>query len=248
MLDVDEGRIVKLYNEGWSTHALAAEFKVSRNVIVNRLNRAKVQRRNRSQALRLRLSKMTPAQRKALVAKANKAIKGKKQTLQHKCNKAMRLELHPPKASKGEAFLMGMLEAAGIKYIRQRAIGPYNVDVVIPESCLALEVFGGYWHTTKVKTRNYRRRTDYLIHTGWLPIIIWDIIENPLGEGALYYIKAVHEARLKERQNDTGVEHVIYGNGARLLDYDPMTGFKTYGKTQDKLRALEAWMFPSKYQ
>jgi very-short-patch-repair endonuclease len=74
-------------------------------------------------------------------------------------------EARPPKPSRHEARLIQLLDQAGVNFAREKAIGPYNVDLAFDPLPIAVEVRGGGGNPRVVAKR--RERIEYLLSQGW---------------------------------------------------------------------------------
>jgi very-short-patch-repair endonuclease len=211
-IPVDETVAVSMYSSGYSELAIARHFGVTRNLIRGALLGRGVTIRGRSDANLIRMAKMTAEERKVLTDAAHAAVRGIPKSEEEVMKTALGRERRQTHSSRYELQLAGMIEERGIPVRRQKAVGRYNVDIAIEESSVAVEVFGGHWHSHGVHAARYRQRCDYLLDRGWLPIIVWVTAAYPLRREAAHYIVAWHDARCFYK-TPTRQEHVIRGNG-----------------------------------
>lgn len=66
-----------------------------------------------------------------------------------------------------EEMLMDELDSRKIIYEPQYQIGRYHIDFAFPESNLAVEADGTYWHSRKGVSAKDRRKNQYLQSQGW---------------------------------------------------------------------------------
>ncbi len=226
-LDVDD--LVRRYEAGTSNNELAKIFGVSRQVIYRCLRERAVRIRGITETMASVLSKryatMSKEDRKRFTAAANEAARGRKHSIEERIKRAASNERTKANRSTLEVWLGDELTAAGIDFVSTKAVGMYNIDVALTESRVAVEVFGGNWHNSPKHSARFRERTDYLIDSGWLPVIIWSVKDKPLGVGARDYVISLHQRRCKGEPFD-GKEHVIWGTGEAIPagQYDPNTG------------------------
>lgn len=226
---LDDSAICDRYIAGETEQALARAFGVSRSAIKRRLINAGIIRRTMSEAHRLRASKMTASERSAQAAAAHDAVRNRRQTDEHRCKIALTNEVRQHNVSRIDRRCAALLEARGVACIINKAVGRYNVDVALTESRIAVEVFGGHWHTTGRAARRFRKRFDYIIDSGWLPVVVWVTPDCPLESGAIKYIIALAE-RLSLDESLRTQEHVIRGDGQPTgigksqLDYRAVIG------------------------
>jgi len=162
-LDVEH--LVREYLAGRSVLDLAREFGVSRNVIDRRLDRAGIERRGRSAANIVRMSKLTPEERSANAAAAHAAIRGTARSFETKVRVALAKQASGVIDSEWEAMVAADLRSCGIDPIPQLAIGPYNCDIAAHP--VAVEVFGGHWHFSGRHLARAEERIRYLGDAGW---------------------------------------------------------------------------------
>lgn len=185
------GDIVKRYVSGVSEKKLADENGFSRTVVRRLLREAGVTPRGRSEAEALKWQQMTARQRKRQVAAAHAATRGRIVSWEEKCLRAATCERIGAHIVPVETKLAKKLRQRGFDVTQQLAVGAYNLDVAVHEPPIAVEIFGGGWHSRgRHKTRHFER-TKYLFDEGWAVIIIWvDGRRYPLGPGAYDYIDA----------------------------------------------------------
>jgi very-short-patch-repair endonuclease len=184
--------IIAAYQDGASELGLSRQYGVSRGTISKRLLAAGIPRRGTSQAGIVRASKMTPEQRKAQAASANRAARMRSIPTIQKYRHALHVETHPVNQGSGEHLLRKFLQERGISAMPQRAIGPYNVDLAVTP--VAMEVLGGGWHSMKT---THAERTPYILDQGWHLVMVWDYEgRSALGpKSADYLVSFLEEVR-----------------------------------------------------
>ena len=211
---IPKEEMVTLYKSGMSQKALARRYNCEKIVIQTLLKKFGVEIRDNATANRLMMSKRTREENIKNTLAAHMAVKGKPKTEEFLRKKALGIERVGGFRSRGEEILAKKLIEKGLEITPQKAIGCYNIDIAIPEFCIAVEVFGGQWHSIGSHAARFRKRFDFLINSGWLPIIVWD--KRSTKEdfvGAAEYIFSIVE---KMRRGEPLIcqEHVIGGNGA----------------------------------
>lgn len=103
---------------------------------------------------------------------AHKAVKGSKRTEEDLRRRAIGKELIPPKYSRWELLFRDFLISRGIQFAPSKAIGKYNVDFAIGDS-IAVELFGGAFHSMGRAAARLHKRMEFLINNGWNVYIIW---------------------------------------------------------------------------
>lgn len=209
--DLPVAQIAAAYSSGTSELALARQYGVARNVIATRLIEAGVERRQPSEAGALRAEQMTPAERRAQTAAANRAARMRRTPQIDKFRTALTRERRGEFDSDGERTLANMLSDLTVSVTPQRAIGPYNVDLAIPP--VAVEVLGGGWHALKTA---HAERTPYILDEGWHLVMVWDYEgRSTLGPGAAEYVVAFAE-QVRWNPPATCQYRVITGQGEVL--------------------------------
>ncbi len=204
--------LFKRYLAGESAQALAKVFKIDRATIRKRLIRAGITPRGRSQAMYARMARTSPAERQRLTASAHDAVRGRRHSAEQRCKIALTRERNRTGISRKEHLLANALRAEGLNPIHQKAFGRYNVDISLTQSAIAVEVFGGHWHTTGAHAARFRKRCDYLINAGWTPVIVWVTPNYPIERGIIDYIVALDQA-LRRSKPVRRQEHVLRGDG-----------------------------------
>ncbi len=219
----DTDDVCRRYLAGETEQGLAKNLNVSRSVISRILFEGGVTRRTASESMYLRMSQTSPEERIRLTDAAHAAVRGVPQSEEQVAKVALTRETKHVNVSALEKQLAAML--AGIDITPQKAVGRYNVDLALTESRIAVEVFGGNWHASGDHAGRFRKRCDYLINAGWLPVIMWVSSKHPITEWAVNYIIALHQIRRSD-ESFGGQEHVIRGTGEVLTgaSYNPNTG------------------------
>ena len=202
--------LVSRYDAGQSVNAIGKALSVSRSVVRNELVRAGVKPRTRSEAGVVRMQSLSPAERKRLASAAHDAARGRTKTVAEMELKARTIE-RIGKSSKYEIAFGKWLADRGIEFVPQLAIGMYNVDIGINSSRIAVEIFGGNWHSTGRHAARYRSRMESLLGAGWLPVIIWCGRDFGFSEASADYVAAIHEIRCSDKTVRCQ-EHVIRGD------------------------------------
>lgn len=211
-MDIDVDNLIQLYNSGESVKHLAELLGVSRPLITRRLHENGITPRNRSESMFLRMSRTPPEERARLANAAHAAVRGHRRTEEELCKRAITRQQSGKSATPIEIRLAEMLEDRGLRTVKQMAAGPYNIDIAITEPPIAVEIFGGNWHASGRHAERYRKRCDYLLDHGWVPVIIWVVRDYPLQVAAADYLVALVEAvRLDKAAFQQ--EQVIRGDG-----------------------------------
>jgi len=206
-LDIND--IKNRYAAGEAVSSMAKNLSVSRTVIVRRLKELGLSIRSGSDANKLRMSRLSVSEKLALTSAAHDAVRGVSQSEEHRRKIAHCIESKGLFDSICEEKFSDML---GVPCTPQKAIGRYNVDIALDEFPIAVEIFGGHWHTTGHHARRFRKRFDFIINSGWIPVIIWVTKDYPVGIEAAKYVISLAEA-LSAGKPVGRQEHVIRGDG-----------------------------------
>lgn len=103
---------------------------------------------------------------------AHNAIKGTKRTIHDLERRAIGKERKPPALSRWEALFRNWLVSQNIPFTISKAVGKYNLDFAVGDS-IAVELFGGAFHSTGRAAARLHERMEYLINRGWNVYIIW---------------------------------------------------------------------------
>lgn len=201
------------YVNGTSERELARRYNTERIVIKSILIEAGVSRRTNTEANRMMASGRTRQENIKNTSAAHMAVRGKPQSEEHRRKIALGIERKGLIKSFGEKILAQKLIEKGLVITPQKAIGRYNIDIALTEFPIAVEIFGGCWHSYGTHSLRFRKRIDYLINSGWLPIIIWG--KNSTRDdfsGAAEYIFSLVQ-RLRGGEALVCQEHVISGSG-----------------------------------
>jgi len=204
--------IHRRYKAGESVKALADKAGCTRFRVNRILDDAGIVRRGSAAANRLMVSKRSSAENTRNTKAAHNAVRGRRQSEQHRCKIAATREQRQLGVSGSERELVSLLSAQGLSVTCQKAVGRYNVDVAIDAARIAVEVFGGHWHTCRRHSERFRKRCDYLLDRGWLPVILWVTGDYPLGSGAVNYLVALTQAGSGDEAGRRQ-EHVLRGDG-----------------------------------
>lgn len=203
--------IVADYMDGMSEKAVAEKYGVSRNVITRRLREQGIERRGPQLASALHAATLTPAQHRAKTRSAHDAIRGMERSEEWQCNIARGRERvgYGGRTSPGTDLLCTALDTRGLEYIREKAIGRYNVDIALSAYPVAVEVLGGNWHGAKTI---HAQRTPYILNRGWHLVFIWNTSRTIIKPEAVDHIVAWAE-ELRVNPPSIGQYRVLRGNG-----------------------------------
>ena len=216
--------ISKRYLAGEPEYKIAESLGVSRPVIERRLVEAGIRKRTPSEVTKLAMQRLSPAERQRLVSAAHAAVRGVTQSEEHRCKIAITRERKQTGVERGERLLAEKLRNFGLATTFQKAVGRYNIDIAIHEGSIAVEIFGGGWHGHGRHAARFRKRCDYLLNHGWLPVIIWVTKNFPLERPAVDYLISLSKIASRDKSLRRQ-ERVLRGDGYdSSLKYNPVNG------------------------
>lgn len=240
-IEVDIDNLCRLYDSGESVKSLANILGISRPCVVRRLKEVGRTPRNRSESMFLRMSKTSPEERLRLSEAAHASVRGKTQSFETRCKIALARESRGGCDSVYESSMFDWLVERGLSPVPQKAIGPYNVDLAIDESRIAVELFGGDWHATGRHAARFRHRTDYILGQGWIPVFIWAQTgwagKIEFSDASAEYVVALHKIRCAGKSSGCQ-EHVIRGDGytTPVAKHNPHNGALVLGVSRGNER------------
>lgn len=211
--DIDIDSLVKMYVDGVSEKKLSNIFKFSRTGIRPILIAAGVDIRGRSDANRLKMSQMTPEQRRANVAAAHAARHAKGEdpasTEKRIISRAIGNQLKTWQVGGMKGVVFEMLRGRGLDPVPQYPVRGYNIDLALPP--VAVEIHTAVNHPLADK-RN-RKRTIYLLNAGWSVLYVWidpkrSAFTNDGAQEVVTFVDAMRRDEPHPRQY-----RVIRGNG-----------------------------------
>lgn len=161
----------KRYMAGESSVDISRAIGCHSSTLRNRWKRMGLAVRDGSGSMLLRMSKTSDADRRKLVAGANRAAKGRRAGFDELCRRAASTERFVSAMPDTEATVWREILQHG-NVVRQKAFGPYNVDFCVGYS-IAVEVYGGNWHQSGRHAARHPERTRYLLNRGLHVVVIW---------------------------------------------------------------------------
>lgn len=172
-----EAAVRKLFDEGASVLAMSKHFGASRGTIRERLQDLGLKLRSGSEANSLRMAKLTSQQRKALASKANEATRGRVRSeaelIKAAESRFKRFAADGAFVSPYQRDLAKALAQRGVEFAVELPVGPYNLDIAITGSSVAVELHGGGWHRYGTHWERRNKRIEYLLSRGWALVEIW---------------------------------------------------------------------------
>lgn len=163
--NVNADDIIREYNSGKSVKALANQFGVSRNVIIQRLHSAGIQQRNRSEAMYLRMSQTSQEERKNLAKAANIAKRGSKNTPEMLHKRALAKKRF---VGAFEQEFIDAISAAGIVTFPQEPFLSYNLDIGCGD--IAVEI---HTQCASPLTTKFIKKVMNCVNSGKSMIYVW---------------------------------------------------------------------------
>lgn len=210
--DVDTHDLCSRYELGESELALSKHFGINRATVRRQILKAGISPRGPRDANIVSAMRLSPEFRSSRAQAAHNSVRGKTQTEEHRRKIALSIERSPKHISPAERRLADMLRLKGFDLTPQKAIGRYNVDIALNIDRIAVEVFGGNWHSAGRHARRFRKRTDFLLNSGWHVVLIWIDGNYPIEQGAVDQIVSLSDL-IRCNKTIQPQEWVIRGDG-----------------------------------
>ena len=208
--DLDIKDISGRYLAGETLNQIAESLGCSRVPIRQRLRVAGIPIRSGSEARTLMWKSISASEKARLLSFPHNAIRGKRQSEEHRHKLAISREKNVVCVGKYERIIVNKLKSSGLTIIPQKAFGRYNIDIAIHEGSIAVEVAAGGWNAGRVNS--FRQKSEYLINSGWLPVFICIFKSAPLRECTIKYLVALSKARSLGKSLRSK-EIMIWGDG-----------------------------------
>jgi very-short-patch-repair endonuclease len=212
--NVPVSEMISLFLSGELEYTLAKRYGVARSVIRRHLIKNGIAPRTLSQAMTVRMSKLSFAERCAITEASHAVARTREHSIAERTQRAITRERLGLGISENEIVLANMLRERGItNIIPQKAVGVYNIDIAIESPRIAVEIFGGNWHNTPHHIRLHRKRIPYILNEGWnIVIVLTDKRTYPLTVGATDYIISLIQ-EFSFNKTPISQYRVIWGNG-----------------------------------
>lgn len=178
-VNVDCDELARLHAEGTSVLAMARELGLSRDTVVRHLRRLGLPIRSRSEANRIRATRIGKEGRRALARGAHQARRSLAMRTPSDCpaqvekavySRARIRSVTYSAAQSHERCIVSAAEKAGIPLLGQVAIGPYNADFVAFTN-VVVEVHVARYNP--LLNPRIAKRTIDLISAGWHVVYLW---------------------------------------------------------------------------
>lgn len=205
--------LLRRYVAGESEQKLAAEAGVNRCAFRNRIVKAGIIPRNNSGAMKIRWANASEGERNAMLDAAHSSMRGVPLSDELKIKQAIGKQNSLAHISHLDALLWAMLQDSGLNVTPQKAVYAYNIDVAVEAPPIAVELFGGAWHSAGRHGARFHERTKYLLDIGWTVVVVWvDKRRYPFGVGCVEYIVSLAKT-LRLDPPARGEYRVILGDG-----------------------------------
>lgn len=213
----DLGHLLERYRSGESEQSLSKSYGVSRGVIRRILTENGVQPRSGSEAQTIRMERLSAEERIALAAAAHAAVRGSKQTIEHREAAARTNGNRLNNVSITEMTIANWLRDHGRDVSQQTPVGPYNCDITF--SRVAVEVYGGNWHFSGRHQARAQERIRHFFDRGWHFVIVLVGPDFPLLPTITDYLITFAE---EARRNPSSVRQyrMVGGDGELLASAD----------------------------
>lgn len=208
--------VIERYVRGESVKSIASALGVSRATLTKWLQQQGVTLRTQTDANRTMAAARTPKQRAAYTEAAHNAVRGKRQSIEHRTRIARSRERNVTSASSSERLIGEWL--SDLQPVPQKAVGPYNIDLAVGP--VAVEVFGGHWHATGHHAARTTKRARYILNEDWTLVIVWVTNRHRLKPAVANYIRTVHEVA-RRGPSLRGQYRVIWGDGEDVTERCP---------------------------
>ena len=170
--DIDINNMIELYESGIGLTELGGKFHCAKSVIKGRLKDNGIHIRTRSEAIQMiwKTRWNTPLEKEKMLSGAWSASRGRKVSTDTKIMRANTIERTLIGCGGFEEDAAKLFENMGFEVVRQKAVHIYNVDIAIPTHRVAVEVFGGNWHS--LHNTKERQHVEYLLNNNWFVFII----------------------------------------------------------------------------
>lgn len=204
-------KVLELFENGVTVQAIAKRFCVNRRAI----NRVLVENgktpRGLREAMLIRFQKSTKEYRQQITKAAHAAVTGKRYTAKEKRYRAKSRQ-RTFSVNKLKGYEREFWELCPFDLIPQFAVGGYNVDFALTEFPIAVEIFGGKWHTVGNHRLTFRQRSEYIRDAGFVSLIIWCFDGVRIRAGCIEYLESLVDV-FSRKKAALREQYVILGNG-----------------------------------
>ena len=185
--------LVERYQAGESLKQIADQSGLSRPLLHGRLKSLGIHIRGHSEAERLKWLNLK-RDRSAIERQCSSAWQARRGQKDGIACRKKRAQTAMDRLLRIGRFEEQVSNAMPMKTRRQLAIGPYNVDIAISETRIAVEIVCGEGFNRSATTRP--KRIEYLLNRGWFVLVVWLWPGTTPDIGKLrQHIIALHEFR-----------------------------------------------------
>jgi very-short-patch-repair endonuclease len=211
-LDADD--LCRRYMAGEPEQQIAKQFGVSRPTITRILTEQGIQRRGISEANKIRLARIGKDGRSNLISAFHAKIKGKRPD-EFAERYAVARQKSKSLANKSEDILAGFIRACGIDVTQQKAVGIYNLDIALEALGVAVEVFGGNYHSFGSHERSHNTRCERIFNEGLKLLVVWTDIKHPITKDGADQVIAIAKV-MSSDPSPRSKYRMIYGDGREV--------------------------------
>jgi hypothetical protein len=217
-LSLNSEEIVSRYSSGESELAIAKSLSVPRSSVRRVILESGITPRGGSEANTIRMERIGPEGRMALVENAHKSIRGRGKSESFSVRGAKGRERAGWVWGSGEALLADWLKQRGFRPVPQQAINRYNIDLgIFP---LAVEIYTAA--RNPANNPALRKRREYILDAGWSVIEIWVTKRNMLTEFVVDHVVSCFE-EAQRLPPGRGQYWMVGGGGQRIT---PRGGYR----------------------
>lgn len=210
-VDVDD--LVRRYLDGESSNSIARGYGCDGALVLYYLRREGVRPRSNSEGQLQRIANNGTGYLSRNGAK-NRGVP-KSALMQER--RAITFERTRSNETASDRAFAVLLERAALRYVPQKAIGPYNVDFAVGDAVAVEIVHGGTGRFRQRQiqgggAKNLRKKLPYLLDRGWDVIVVVITARRPELDGAAEYLVAHLQGPRRDRAQ-AGHYWVIWGTG-----------------------------------
>ena len=151
---------------GKSVKDVAAALGITRRCLTMRFLKNGLPWRGLSEAGKLCWALRGENKRRQMTQAAHDAVRGTKLT-QEQLQKRSKSVQRAGRLSAGEMAMLSLLDRFLVTAVPLLSCGPYNIDIAVLSTRLAVEIDGGGWHQSERKKIQDAKKTQYLEDRGW---------------------------------------------------------------------------------
>lgn len=174
-------QILYYYQHGVASYLIAKKLGISNTQVRATLKRHGVKIRSHDITNKVSAEKRSPAENKAITAKATEKNTGNVQSRLHRVRLAYARQKTPTIDPVYEQPLVDLCKKLGISVIPQKAFERFNVDLYLQEQNVVVEIFGGGFHNKKEAVEMFNNKMKYLSSKKVPVLVVWadKLLYNP---------------------------------------------------------------------